>query len=409
MKKFIEIKIISFYLLFVAGVLGFIYTFISPNLLTSSHFLNWDAKHYQWIASKGYEGFRVAFFPLFPLIWRFLAVGATGIVIFNALLFLISFYFLMKSLQLKRFETVLYLSIPSFIFFYLPYSESVFFALSVALIWSVKKKLFWLTLLSLFFCTLSRPAFTILIPALIVMELVCEKRNFQMVFRIFMYCIISLIAIAIVGLIQYQDTKKWFKFFSVQEGWGNHLQIPHFPLSSWGGNMIARLDGVAFIFGLISGVCLVLYILRVNFMKAKSIPKEVILSLAYLGGITLTVFLFRGGALFSLNRFLFATPFIIMAVNYFLKQNFSFSNRKLILILFILIIYWLSFASYVHIQAFLKYFAVSVYVVLFFMIKSEHSALRKMAIVSFISVNLFFQVYFYCHFLLSEGSSGFVG
>ena len=173
--------------------------------------------------------------------------------------------------------------------------------------------------------------------------------------------------------------------------------------------MIARLDGVAFIFGLISGVCLVLYILRVNFLKAKSIPKDVILSLAYLGGITLTVFLFRGGALFSLNRFLFATPFIIMAVNYFLKQNFSFSNRKLILILFILIIYWLSFASYVHIQAFLKYFAVSVYVLLFFMIKSEHSALRKMAIVSFISVNLFFQVYFYGHFLLSEGSSGFVG
>ena len=308
MKKNIEIKIISFYLVLVAGVLGLIHIFISPYILSASNFLNWDAKHYHWIASKGYEGFRVAFFPLFPLIWRFLTVGATGIVIFNSLLFLISFYFLIKSLQLKRFEIVLYLSIPSFIFFYLPYSESVFFALSVALIWGLQKKLFWLTLLALFLCTLSRPAFTILIPALIVMELVCEKRNFQMVFRIFMYCIISLIAIAIVGLIQYQDTKKWFEFFSVQAGWGNHLQTPHFPLSSWGGNMIARLDGVAFIFGLISGVCLVLYIFRVNFMKAKSIPKEVILSLAYLGGITLTVFLFRGGALFSLNRFLFATP-----------------------------------------------------------------------------------------------------
>lgn len=409
MNKFIEIKNVIFYLLLVLVVLGLIQVFISPDLLSSSNLLNWDAIHYHWIASKEYEGFRVAFFPLFPLIWKFLAVGVLGIVIFNSLIFLISFYFLLKSMELKRLELLLYLSIPSFIFFYLPYSEAVFFASSVLMLLGVQKKYLWMTLLGLFLCTISRPAFTILIPALIIMEFLCETKNRQMFVRILLYIFVSTLALGLVGLIQYHDTKKWFEFFSVQQGWGNHLQIPHFPLSSWGGNMITRLDGIAFLFGLISGITLLLYIFRARVLKMIVIPKEVVLSLAYLGGITLTVFLFRGGALFSLNRFIFATPFIVVAVNYFLKQNFTISNKKLIFIFLILIIYWLSFGSYVHIQAFLKYFAVSIYVLLFFAIKSNHPLIGKVAAVIFIGVNLIFQIFFYCHFLLSEGSTGFVG
>ncbi len=409
MHKFKEAQIIGFYILFFVLIIGSITFFTSPNLLSKSNFLNWDAAHYHWITLKGYNWYRVAFFPLFPLIWKMLGFGVYGITLLNSLLFLTSFYFLVKSMNLIRFELLLYLSIPSFIFFFLPYSESIFFCCTVVIILGVRKKLFWLVLFGIFLCTLSRPAFTVLIPALILMELISELRDKAMLKRILGYVFVSFLGVLLVGIIQYNDTKEWFTFFKIQSLWGNKLQIPHLPFTSWGGNMITRLDGVALLFGASSGIVLFLFIFKSIKFKSVSIPKEVLLSLGYLGGITMTVLIFRGGCLFSLNRFVFATPFIIVVINYFLSQKFTFSNKKLGLFLFLLIIYWLSFASYVHIQAFLKYFLVSIYVLLFLGVKSNSPKISKVSMIGFILLNLIFQVLFFKQFLLSHDGIGFVG
>ena len=120
MKKISEYKIIGIYFLAFVLVISIVKIFFIPNLLSTDHFLNWDAIHYFTIKNKGYDtGFIVAFFPLFPLVWKGLHVGVYGIVLFNAFLFLTSFYFLIKNLNLKLSELLLYLSIPSFLFFYL--------------------------------------------------------------------------------------------------------------------------------------------------------------------------------------------------------------------------------------------------------------------------------------------------
>jgi len=409
MRKLKEIQIIGIYIILFVLIIGSITFFASPQLLSNSNFLNWDAAHYHWVVLKGYNWFRVAFFPLFPMIWKVLGVGVYGIILFNASVFLFSFYVLVKSLGVIRSEIVLYLSVPSFIFFYLPYSEAVFFACSVLLILGIKKNVFWMTLLGIFLCTLSRPAFTVLIPALLLMEFLAELKDVKMLKRILMYVLVSLIGILFVGIIQFIDTNEWFSFFKIQSLWGNKLQLPHLPFTSWSGNMITRLDGVAMLFGLSSGIVLLLYMLKVRIFKTIILPKEVLLSLGYLGGITLTVLLFRGGSLFSLNRFVFATPFILVVVNYFLKQPITFSNKQLGIFLFCLIIYWLSFASYVHIQAFLKYFAVSVYVLLFLGIKSRTVLISKISLIGFIVLNFIFQLIFFFYFLLSFEGGGFVG
>jgi len=97
------------------------------------------------------------------------------IVFFNSILFLISFYFLIRTLETSTLETILYLSIPSFIFFYLPFTESIFFASSTLLLFGLKNKKIHFVVTGLLLCTLSRPAFIIFIPALIITELLSEK------------------------------------------------------------------------------------------------------------------------------------------------------------------------------------------------------------------------------------------
>jgi hypothetical protein len=119
--------ILIYMLLFILTLVG-IQQIWSSDLFDKINFLNWDANHYNFIKEKGYQDFRLAFFPLFPIIWRFLDVGVYAIILINSLIFFTSFYILIKHLEIKGVKEILmYLSIPSFIFFYLPYSESIFF------------------------------------------------------------------------------------------------------------------------------------------------------------------------------------------------------------------------------------------------------------------------------------------
>src|SRR5690606_31502392 len=104
-----------------------------------SSFLNWDAEHYHWIRNKGYEGFRVAFFPLFPFIWKLIPIGAIGVSVLNGCVFLVSFYFLIRQLGSSWKEVIVYLSIPGCIFFFLPYSEALFFLCSTLILIGLRK------------------------------------------------------------------------------------------------------------------------------------------------------------------------------------------------------------------------------------------------------------------------------
>jgi len=373
-------------------------------LLNIKNFLNCDAEHYLWIKEYGYEGFRVAFFPLFPIIWKLLNVNITGIVLINGVLFLSSFYILIRDLKTSVYETIIYISIPSFIFFFLPYTESIFFLCSTLLILGLKYNKTLFICLGLFFATLSRPAFTIFIPALIISELLSENRN-KLFLRLSLYFSVTLIGILLVAIIQYNDTLEWFKFFSVQKVWGNELQIPKLPLRSWTGGFIARLDGAALFIGVLTGSFLTALILKFKQFKKIKISKEVIFSLAYLGGVSLSVLFFRAGSLFSLNRFVFATPFIIIVFNFWIKYNFSINLKQLLFIFVFIFLFWLLFDSYANIQTLLKYLLVSVYLLLIFIIKSDKILLGKIAMLLLIVLNIIFQVILYVRFL----NGGWVG
>jgi len=114
----------------------------------------WDAVHYLNIATQGYQGTDMAFFPLFPLLIRVLGrlVGnhlIAGILISNGSFFF-GLLFLYKLLEHEYDRTVarraiFYVSIfPSAVFFSAVYTESLFFMLTVASFYYMRAHRWWL-------------------------------------------------------------------------------------------------------------------------------------------------------------------------------------------------------------------------------------------------------------------------
>ncbi len=110
----------------------------------------WDAEHYIGIATNGYSGTEMAFFPLYPTLIRLIG-SLTGnhliaaLLISNAASFmgLLYFYKLVEH-QYNRHvaqRATFYISIfPTAVFFSAAYSESLFFALTVASFYYIRER-----------------------------------------------------------------------------------------------------------------------------------------------------------------------------------------------------------------------------------------------------------------------------
>jgi hypothetical protein len=126
----------------------------------------WDAVHYIDIATKGYQGTDMAFFPLFPLLIRIVGAFAgnhliAGLLISNASFFF-GLLFLYKLLEHEYDRSVarraiFYVSIfPTSVFFSAVYTESLFFMLTVASFYYMRAHRWWLAGAIGFFAALTR-------------------------------------------------------------------------------------------------------------------------------------------------------------------------------------------------------------------------------------------------------------
>jgi hypothetical protein len=349
-----------------------------------------DALHYLTIKNEGYYGIEVAFFPLFPLIWKVLSLSPLGISILNAGVYFLSVCLLFRHFKFSDKQKFLALLTPGLIFFIVPYSEAFFFCAASMLVIGISKRDLRLTIVGLFFCVICRPSFTVLFPALILMELFSQNPKGKWK-RVLIYFLVILIGSFIVALIQYVGTGKWFEYFSVQSVWDNELRIPTLPLRSWGYEAVIMLDGVALLIGVVSGLVLLQSMITGKTTDMSDVLK---LSLAYLGGMSLLVLFFRGGSLFSLNRFIFCSPFFFIVVGTFFKDKMTLKTKTILMIVFVLLCYWLLFGSYVHIQTFLRYGVLSIGLSLVLLIKHTRLSVRKVGFfilcICLFSVQLFF-------------------
>lgn len=137
----------------------------------ADYFRSWDSQHYLYIAEKGYlpPGSPTnAFYPLWPffikifsyiLLQNYLIAALILSAIFSIFGIYLFHYLITKhhSLELANKSTLLLLAYPGALFFLFPYSESLFFLLSVLFFWFFfEKKTLGLAMVS-FLLPISRP------------------------------------------------------------------------------------------------------------------------------------------------------------------------------------------------------------------------------------------------------------
>lgn len=110
----------------------------------------WDAQHYLAIATLGYHGKDIAFFPLYPLLIHALGgpIGdhlIAGLIISNAAFFVaLAYLYALVKLEFgddaTAFHAIFYIAVfPTAIFFSAVYTESLFLALTVASVYYARR------------------------------------------------------------------------------------------------------------------------------------------------------------------------------------------------------------------------------------------------------------------------------
>lgn len=360
----------------------------------------YDAENYWLIAQDGYaESWLTAFFPLFPRLWS-LGFSFIEISFLNAVIFIFCISYITWKWKVSRFIHITFLALPSILFFFLPYSESLFFLFAALLLLGLSKRSVVLVLSATFLAALTRPTISVFIPAFWLLSLV-EYRLGQKKFdwKTPLYGSIgSILGLFAVFWVQSMYTGEWFTFFESQKLWGNELRIPSLPFSSWGGNNIVKLDALATLVGLSAGV----FIVWSFFFKRKvaGINREVIFSLLYLAGTALLILLVRGGEFFSLNRFIFSTPFFLIVLHW-VYESVQWKRWYLLPIAFFVIA--LLFGAYVHIQALLKWLIMAgILAIWVFILMSKKQGRSLIVRNAMLLLLVLIQAYFFWRFLNSD-------
>ena len=160
----------------------FSFLFIFPDYSTNAQPLHsllnlWSRKdtgHYVWIATHGYtQAWRTAFFPLYPLLERYLMAlthnpVTAGLLISNLaglVLLTVLYRLVLEDFdQEHAYRTILYLSVfPTAFFFATAYNESLFLCMSLLSFYHIRQGHWWLAGLFGFLASLTRSAGLLLI------------------------------------------------------------------------------------------------------------------------------------------------------------------------------------------------------------------------------------------------------
>jgi len=358
--------------------------------------MQFDVGWYASIVRQGYIYSNVpedncAFFPLFPLIWK-LMIRHTGsiwaVCIYNAFAFITGMYILKRAFRFSWAYFLLFLSLPSNMFMFVPYTESTFFLFSSILLAGIQCDNKYLVILGLLLTSVTRPVTFFFVPIILISELLSYRDFGSFIRRSLLYLTVPVSGIIAVFIYQLESTGVWLAFFKVQSRLFHHqFSWPVFPLNTWGGARILWIDAFAIFFALAAGLALLIVIIR-RIKKGNvdgNVPdRAFVFSMAYLAICGLYI-LFSNGVdggggttLVSANRYIIATPYFAI---FLLFCNRHASTDKVFRISFFLMLA-LSFISF---RTFGPWF-------------SQYSELVKFIYRLFFAINIFMHVAFNTNF-----------
>ena len=211
------------------------------NLVTP--FEKQDALWFLRIATDGYrpDDVSAAFFPLYPVAVRVVTplVGghplAAGLLVSN--LAFLGALLVLYSLTAREFgetlarRTVLYRSVfPTALFFFAPYSESLFLLLAVTSFWGARRSKWWTAGLAGAGAALTRSVGLVLVPALLV-EAVHQAREGKKGLPGRLAWSLAPALGTLSYLAYWQSRDNWRAPFDIQSNWGRHLGLPWVTLA----------------------------------------------------------------------------------------------------------------------------------------------------------------------------------
>lgn len=295
---------------------------------TSESIVRYDAIFFREIRDTGSITYvpntpcNAGFSPVFPYVWRWLHVPALAMSLINFALFAGALLVLANDLKLSARQVLLYLSIPSTMFFFIPYCEALFFVAGVVLIHGLQKENIPLSCFGFFLTGIIKSSALLFIPAIVFVALIgSAQRSWKdALAKGLLYAASSSSGLLLVALIQYLQTGVWFAFAKAQVGgWQHVFQWPAFPLTTWDNARMMWLDGAAFMVCILAFVTCLLLLYRRLLRQGSKEHSAFLFSAAYLGMVMVYILFFhsKDGAthttsIMSANRYVFATPFFVV-------------------------------------------------------------------------------------------------
>jgi hypothetical protein len=308
---------------------------------------NMDAYHYSCIKNNLYNydpndevsRSNFAFFPMFPLLWKFSFFSGREIGIVNFLLHLASIVVLVFVFcrNAPIIGTLCVLALPTLTVFLIPYSEALFMlSVSVALLgWKQNNKMLYV--FGLVIASTTRPVFILLIASCITVEIyfwLCD-RNKKIDFKHIALTISAILGGTFLVTLfqQVYHHGSLLTFIDAQKHWGTFLQTPKtivdWSNEGYGMNVWAML----FCF-LIGGVVLVGKLMNRKKEDFKQFDYWYYFSWVYMMFAVVFVLFLQGGCLHSLYRYTLCTPFFYIILFQHINASVKPSLLKSVIVFF---------------------------------------------------------------------------
>lgn len=302
----------------------------------NENLIQWDAFWYYLIKDRGYvfvpnKTCNMAFFPLFPYFWKVTMASPVVISTINFILFASCFVIIIIRQNVGIVASVFLLSVPIFVFYALPYSESLFFVFSTILIYGFEQKNKKLQFIGFLGMSIARSVSIVAIPALLISTFFLKTDSSSIWTKLkasALNILASVLGLLISAVIQGSQTGKWFYFFEIQKYWRRHWIVPEVPFSTHSPERMLGIDGLAFIIGVMAGVFCLSWIYK--FLMGKklgyNVSQAVFFSVLYTTGVMILDVIFtynqRGSAnIWSISRHVLCPPFAIFFLIWWIKEG----------------------------------------------------------------------------------------